>query len=186
MYTFAPHFSEERYWMDFLKDYIISFKGLAPGKHDFKMIADDRFFEAMENELVRLGSFSVHVELVKEERMLSLHFRIEGSVHVECDRCLEDLELRISTQDRLFVKFGDSHREVSDEIVVIPETAHQIDVSRYVNDYITLAIPLRKVHSDNGDLKDRCDPRVIEKLRELSAQSSSDPRWNKLKDLKNN
>ena len=60
--------------------------------------------------------------------MFEMNFRIEGVVMVPCDRCLDDMEIPVETNNRLIVKFGKEYAEESDEIVIIPEDEGAINI----------------------------------------------------------
>jgi len=88
-------------------------------------------------------------------------------------------------EHNLIVKFGSSDYE-SDEILVIPDGSYQINVAQHIYEIIVLSIPLKRIHPGikNGTLKSD----ILEKLKaferkENNSAGSTDPRWNKLKDL---
>ncbi|MBN1339713.1 MAG: DUF177 domain-containing protein [Bacteroidales bacterium] len=166
-----------------MKDYKIPFRGLSLGIHRYSFEIDDRFFEITGNPEVQKGKFTVTLDLEKSESMLVLNFHIEGTAITECDRCLEELEMDIRADDKLFVKFGEPEEEESEEVVVLPETAFQIDVSSYINDFIALALPLRKVHGEEGARGQSCSREMLDRLEEHSNHQTFDPRWEKLKEI---
>ncbi|MBI9035192.1 MAG: DUF177 domain-containing protein [Bacteroidales bacterium] len=171
-----------------LKDFKIQFSGLPFGYHQYQLDADDKFFEAIEYSEVKKGTVKVDIELEKQERFLILNFDIDGTVIVPCDRCLDDLECEVSGQNRLIVKFGDEAGEESEDVVIIPRTDHQFDVSHLVYEYIILMLSPQRMHQEdeNGNLV--CDPEILARLRNENIQQDqdqgSDPRWDSLKGLK--
>ena len=115
--------------MDYLRQFVIPFGGLKPGKHHFSYEIDDRFFEHFEHSEIRKGNFSVEITLEKEEKILDFVFRIEGIAEVTCDRCCEPFPMQVGGTKRLIVKFGDSYHEENDEIQIIPLGENHLDVS---------------------------------------------------------
>ncbi|RLD59003.1 MAG: DUF177 domain-containing protein [Bacteroidetes bacterium] len=168
--------------MKVLKEFVIPFVGLKEGVHDYEFEIGKSFFESFEYSEIEQGSIRAEVSMEKKERMLIFNFRLSGEVQLPCDRCLAPLNMPIEGADRLIVKFGLEYEEESEEILVIPETDSQIDISSFIYEYIMLKLPIQKIHPEGENL---CDQTVVEKL-EQHAQADTDPRWDALKDLKNN
>ena len=162
-------------------DFVINFHGLALGVHHFNFEIEDAFFEWIEDSELNEGQVNVNVSLEKQERMLIFDFDIEGSVVVECDRCLEIFDLDIEGRQKLIVKFGETYAEESDDVIILPQMVHQIDLSQYIYEYIHLLIPLQKVHGEDEDGQSLCDPEQIQRIEELSKSKEIDPRWEKLR-----
>ena len=142
------------------------------------------FFDQVEDTEIRDGKVSVTVTMAKEERMMDLHFVITGTVKVSCDRCNELMDVAVNGNERLIVKYGDRYYEESEDVQIIPETAHQFDLSPFIYEYIHLLVPIRRVHLENAAGKSQCDPVILQKLKELSEHHAKDPRWETLNQLK--
>jgi uncharacterized protein len=164
--------------------YIIPFRGLKPGVHPFDFRVGDTFFDAFPESLIHEGEVNIHVDFEKEERMLVLSLLIDGMVIVPCDRCNEPVRLKITGREKLIVKFGDEFQEQSDEVLIIPEMSHQLDLASFLYEYIHLLLPMRKVHGEDGTEGASCDPEVIEKLEALNRKTEIDPRWEALSKLR--
>ena len=50
------------------------------GEHTFDFQVGDGFFEQVEDTEITAGQVSVVVEMAREERMMDLHFQINGKV----------------------------------------------------------------------------------------------------------
>jgi uncharacterized metal-binding protein YceD (DUF177 family) len=103
------------------------------------------------------------------------------------------MELEISTNDVVRVKFGADYQE-DDELITIPEDDGVLDVSWRIYEFIALAIPIKHVHAPG-----KCNRAMIDALNEHLATRSSDedgdesdevaddapvdPRWAELKKL---
>jgi uncharacterized metal-binding protein YceD (DUF177 family) len=115
-----------------------------------------------------------------------LLFHTEGSVIVSCDRCLDDMEQPIETDNRLMVKLGDAYSEV-DDTVTIDENEGILDVSWFIYEFVMLAIPIKHVHAPG-----KCNSVMTQKLEELSGAVRSskeeaelaDERWSALLKVK--
>jgi uncharacterized protein len=165
--------------------YQIAFSGLNPGTHTFDFQVGDKFFEQVEDADIAGGKVSVRVTMAREERMMDLHLEIGGMVKVPCDRCNELMDVEVSGNERLIVKLGDHYYEESEDVQVIPDTAHQFDLSPFLYEYIHLLLPIRRVHAEDEKGNSQCDPLILKKLKELSEHHMQDPRWEALGQLKN-
>lgn len=169
--------------MDRRRDFYIQFEGLKEGLHHFDLEVDDAFFSNFEGSLIEQGQLRVSLDLEKKSTMMELVFSIEGSVTRACDLCGDPLDVPVSLQQKLIVKFGEEEEESNDDLTFIPPSAFEIDVAPYIYEFIVLALPFRNVHPEG-----ECNPEALELLNKLNAQKEDtgiDPRWNKLKQLKN-
>ena len=169
--------------MNYMNRFIIPFSGLKAGKHTFTFEIEDKFFEHFEYSEIRKGSLHVDCILEKQPRMMVLYFDIAGIVQVTCDRCAAEFDMPLDGSQKLIVKFGEGHEEESEEILVINEKEHELDVSQYLYEYVHLLLPMQKVHGTDENGKSLCDPEVIRYIKE-SEEHPADPRWDVLRKLK--
>lgn len=181
-----PNFAARNFGGDIMKalqEFEIPFLGLKEGVHDYAFDIDAVFFESFEYSEVKQGQVHVDVSMEKQERMLIFNFNIKGSVELPCDRCLAPLQLEISGDERLIVKFGQEWEEESEEVMIMPETESRIDISGFIYEYIMLMLPYKRVHpEDSGE--SLCDESMVDKLGQ-HASTETDPRWEALKEIKN-
>lgn len=170
--------------MDKLKDYIIHFVGLSLGNHRFSYLIDDTFFAQFEDSEISRSAVKIELDLNKLERMMILTFNIEGTIGVNCSRCMDDFDLEISGREEFFVKFGDEYLEEDDNVLIIPDTEYQLDISNLIYDYLYLMIPFRVVHPDDESGNSTCNPEVIKRLEQMSHKEEPSSAWDKLKDFK--
>lgn len=123
--------------------------GAATQVFDWK--AGSEFFDSFGNTEVLDAALSVHAELSRSGNFIGVQCRVEGSVTVECDRCLDPLPLDVETDFALSVKFG-PHEERTDaddrEIVMLPYGEAELDLAQFVYDYVWTALPLQRVHPE--------------------------------------
>lgn len=174
-----------------LKLFLLPFTGLKVGKHQFDYQIEDSFFDAFEYSLAKKGNCDVILNLEKQETMLILDFSIEGTVFLNCDKCLGNYPQAINAKDRLIAKF--SHEDLvnsTDEVVVLSKNESDIDVSAFIYEMINLAVPYVSVCENPGQLA-TCDTEILNKIETLSVDKPSDGEisnspWEILKNLKNN
>ena len=171
--------------MNGLESLKIDLKGLKDEETSLDFILDEGYFEALDGADVKKGSLHVSVSIRKATGFFEFNFHTDGIVIIPCDRCLDDMELPVDTDNRLIVKLGSNYSE-EDDIIVVPEDEGILDMSWFIYEFVTLAIPIRHVHAPG-----KCNPAMTQALEELSADRSSDeestqpidPRWEKLKAL---
>ena len=169
--------------LEFLK---IDLKSLKEEETSLEFDLNDSYFEALDNAEVKKGSLHVSVSIRKATGFFELSFHTVGTIIIPCDRCLDDMEQSVETDNRLVVKLGSEYSE-EDEIIVVPENEGILDMSWFIYEFVALVIPIRHVHAPG-----KCNPAMTQALEELSADRSSDeessqaidPRWEKLLQLK--
>ena len=169
--------------LEFLK---IDLKSLKEEETSLEFDLDDTYFEALDDAEVKKGSLHVSVSIRRATGFFELLFHTAGTVIIPCDRCLDDMDLPVETENRLVVKLGSEYSE-EDDVIVVPENEGILDMSWLIYEFVALVIPIRHVHAPG-----KCNIAMTKTLEELSADRSSDeepshetdPRWEKLKNLK--
>lgn len=168
------------------RDFIISFGSLSSGEHEFEFEVNDAFFQRFEQSIIQKGNVDVLVVIERKDNMLLLDFTLEGTVSVSCDRCIENLELDIEGYNELIVKIGEVNEELSENVVMISSKEHEIDVSQFIYEFISLMIPMRNVHDEN-ESGVGCDPEILKEIEKhinhITDATTNDPRWDGLKDI---
>lgn len=182
--------------MDVRKRYDIHFKGLGAGEHRFSFDVDNRFFEAFESSEVKSGKATANIVLTKSGSLMTLGFSIQGTVTVECDRCLGDCELPVDFNETLNVRFSDriaaEDGEYDGEVLWLNSGQSVINVAQYIYESIVLSLPYQRVHEEG-----QCDPEMLkrfsivseEEFEKLAAEPemqkmADNPEWEKLRKLK--
>ena len=168
-----------------LEQFKVDLKRLTDEVTTLEFDLDNRFFTALDNSELRQGTLHVSVSIRKATGFFELQFHTEGTVTVTCDRCLDDMDQPISTDNRLVVKLGTVYSE-EDDVITVPEDEGILDTSWLIYEFIMLAIPIKHVHAPG-----KCNPAMSKVLEELSTDRSSDeesnqpidPRWSKLTEL---
>ena len=170
--------------MEKKNEYLIPVSGLALGNHSYQYEINDDFFAGMDYSEVQQGKVKVNLDIERQETMLTLHFDLLGSVRVTCDRCAEEFDLPIESQQEFFIKLETENAEESDDVAVVSAETSEYDIRPLVYEYIILAIPMHRVHPEG-----QCNPEVIAMLNheeepaEEEETDTIDPRWAALKDI---
>ena len=171
--------------MKSLKKYSIPFTGLKLGKHLFEYDIQDDFFDEFEYSLVKKATLHCEVELDKQETMLILNFKIDGTIETTCDRCLKVLPIQVDITEQQIAKFSDEPVDEDEEIIALGKNDHEIDISALIYEYINVAVPFISVCGEGNT--STCDKEMLDKLNSLSANGEqneqTDPRWDALKNM---
>ena len=164
-----PDFSEmERIY----EDIVIPVKGLALGEHTFRFEIGERFFQTFGNSTIKDADCTVLVHVVRHQTLLDVTCQVLGFVVVECDRCLEDLTLKVDIEPHLMVGFGsvDVEEDLSgdEDVQVIDPSEKELNLNQFVYDYVCLSLPLVKVHPEG-----KCNPEMLSYLSQNGASDAS-------------
>ena len=148
-------------WVGMNDNFIIPLNGLTAGKNEFFLHAGKEFFDSFDNEEIFDADLQIRILVEKSGRYIGVDCDIEGVVTVECDRCLEMLDMPVDVQVRLSVKFGEEEaseigQETEREVIFVKEDEAELDMSQIIYDYACLALPMQRVHEDG-----ECNPEAM-------------------------
>ena len=191
-------------------EFKLQLASMPQGDHHVEYHLGKQFFVNMENEDVHDADLKVDVDINHVRDVYDMTFKINGTVTLICDRCLDSLIQPIEATYHIMVKYGDSYNDESDELLVIPQTDAALNVAYMIYDTVVLAIPMKHVHplgKCNRAMsamlrKHRAQPadpeetaleeQLIEEMDSEAPETpetpeqSSDPRWDELKKLTDN
>jgi uncharacterized protein len=168
--------------------YTIPISGLKEGCHSYDFEIGDGFFDLFEGSELREGELKASVEANKMVSHIDIMIRINGTVRISCDRCLEIFSLPVCSENRLVVKSGKSHDDSDPDIISMAADDTELDLTWYFYEYILLALPIQRLHPEDENGNCTCDPEMIKKLNEhiINDDIGTDPRWDELKRIMNN
>ncbi|RJE70915.1 MULTISPECIES: DUF177 domain-containing protein [Reichenbachiella] len=176
------------------KHFKIDIFGLKLGSHDFSFEFDKSLFEKNEDSVIEAGQGRCDIQLIKKERLIEVNFDISGTIVLLCDRSLESFDYPIDIQEQLILKYGEEFDDSQDDIWTIPDGQQSINVEKNIFDYLTLAVPMKKIHpkfEEEGDEDDEYELELVyssdveEEETESTPEEEIDPRWALLKNIKN-
>lgn len=161
--------------------------GISLGNHKFSITCDELFFEISNISELQGGCLQLQIDMENQEKMLNLHFHIQGNVVAPCDRCLDPVEIPLEFTEQLVVKLVEQPDESlnEDNLWFIDENEYALDVFHFVYEIIRLALPIKITHPDDEQGNSTCNPEILKILENLSLKESQiDPRWEALKQIK--
>ena len=188
-------------------EYKLQLKGVPDGVHELNFHMGKQFFVNMDNSDIHDADLNAALVMTYKNGIYDLKFHITGNVVVLCDRCLDDLVFPIDTDYHIVVVYGDKYNDESDEMLEIPESDTHLNVAYMLYDTVALAIPIKHVHplgkcnrqmsallkkhraeqgGDEADFGADMEFEGVEMTDDApgATDTPTDPRWDKLKDLK--
>lgn len=174
--------------MSDLSTYIIPLKSIESYSTTYDYELGEPFFSQVlsEEDDIKGGKLRASVTVKKLSHSFELSFELVGKVSVLCDRCLDEMDIKITTSPVLVVKYGEEHVDVDEELVVIPEKEGTINIAWYFYEYMVLALPMQHIHP-----KGKCNKEMEANLEKYSTKEIAkeenmiDPRWEALKNIQN-
>jgi uncharacterized metal-binding protein YceD (DUF177 family) len=172
------------------REFEIAWQGLKPGPHTYIYDLDDRFMQEREaDDSFKDWNVRVNLGFDKHESFFMLHFDVDGTVTVPCDRCGDEFRLRLWDEFDLVVKLmGEDAEKIEDEddVVFIPRSETVLDISKWLYEFVMLSIPLQRIHPDKEDGSSGCNQQalsLLDKLAEHPAENKN-PLWKGLEEIK--
>jgi uncharacterized metal-binding protein YceD (DUF177 family) len=189
-----------------LEEYNVELKMMKSDVEEHTFTLNDKFFTDLEAPEVQKGNLTVQLQVRRTSGLYVLRFHTEGTILIPCDRCLDDMELPIETDDELKVKMADAYND-ENEIIEIDENEGFLNVAWFIYEFIALNIPMTHVHEPG-----ECNEAMVEELKkhlcvsaldededefdeedggkldeeDEAAPREIDPRWNALKKIIDN
>ena len=109
-------------------------------------------------------------------------FQISGKVELTCDRSLEKYAHDLTIENSIVFKYGDEEKVVSDDIEIITSNTQTINVGNYLYEFISVSIPMKKLHPRYANEPE--ENQIIFSSKDEENNREIDPRWSELKKLK--
>lgn len=151
------------------REFEIAFVGLKPGIHVYNYRVDDSFFERIGKTEFHQADVEVKMSLDKKTNIFLLHFDINGTVVLPCDRCGEDYKHSIWDEFDLVVKIIPDEEvarkaEIDADVAYIGRSESILDVSDWIYEFVVLSVPIQHIHPDLEDGKSGCNPEITKYL----------------------
>jgi uncharacterized metal-binding protein YceD (DUF177 family) len=166
-------------------NFIINLEGLKIGKHNFKFLLDNTFFESLEYSIIEGGNTEVELSFNKKESFYDLTFKYKGYIDNICHRCGDDFKFPISFEISTLLKHGEEEHQ-DEGMWIIDKNCVNLDLRHYLYESLCLLLPSKIMHKTEDD----CNQDLLKKLSEYSSnvknEKTADPRWDALNKLKKN
>ena len=177
------------------REFQIAWLGLKEGIHQFQYEVDDEVLEDLGFEHPDFEHLKAKIDLKfeKNSSFFQLHFDIDGSIDVPCDRCGDNLSIRLWDEFDLIIKLTENEEEAERQneqeeadVVFISRGDTVIDVFNWIYEFIVLSIPIQHIHPNDAAGNPTCNPEALKLLEQMKPPvTDENPLWAGLKNLKN-
>lgn len=182
-------------------EFNLPLKSLTEGTHEFCFHLGLEFFSNMENTDIHGANLEVKLTVVYARDIYELSFHITGDIVLLCDRCLDEMTLPVDATYNINVQYGADYDDSSDNLLIIPESDRDLNVSYMIYDTVVLEIPIKHVHPAgkcnrqmsamlrkhrvrSGNEDSELEDELIDEIDSMTdSDTPSDPRWDALKGL---
>jgi uncharacterized metal-binding protein YceD (DUF177 family) len=177
--------------MSGLSKYCIDIINLKNQEYQYEFRIGPSFFIHFEGSEIEKSSLDCLIVLRKAEGFIEAKFHIHGKIELECDRSLEKFHHSLHLDKRIVYKFGEEDREIDDEVELISQNRSSLDMSKYIYEFISMGIPMKKLHpryknEDQDYEEDLYYTSTDDNAQQEDDKGEIDPRWEALKKLKDN
>ena len=152
----------------------IPYFGLTEGVHEFKIEVRKEFFDSFVDSGIFDSDLDVTIKIDKMSGVTTADVSINGTVDVECDRCLDVYSQDIEFQGSVKIKIGTNAQEGNDELWIISGTEDFIDFTQYVYESTILSLPIQRIHQDDEEGESTCNPEMLERYEQLVSVDDED------------
>ena len=122
----------------------IKISNLTDGSYNYSFEVNDAFLANFEASQVKSGFVKAFITLDKSNNTWKLGIELEGTVQLNCDRCLNEIPVPISGEMDLILKSDSTpNDDFGSEIEFIPFGAIKINVACYIYECLQLSLPLQ-------------------------------------------
>ena len=148
------------------KDYSIDYKGLSVGCHEFDFVIDGLFFQEKEADRIVDAQLNAKVVVEKSGRQMEVSLLIDGTLNVECDRCLDVFEMPLHIEQPFVVKSAGQSCEDDQDVLWLSPEDDSLDLTDYIYDTVCLSLPFQVVHPNPED----CNQDVIACFKSVTVE----------------
>ena len=140
-------------------EFIVPLREAAQSDWVRDLSVDDAFFADSEQSEVLGGHLCVQVRVHHNAGdTYSIRFRGEGQVSVPCDRCLRPVQLPVAFDETVQVGY-DENDSADADLIVIPFSQVNFDVSWELMESLLLNLPTQRVHR-----RSECDADMLDRF----------------------
>jgi len=122
---------------------------------------------------------------------LVLLFQIDGFVYTNCDRCLDEFDLEVIDDHKIYVKFDDelsvNRANEEDDIIYLKRNETHLVLDQLIYELTLLSLPIKKACPLDKNEKPSCGKEILNyfstQTENTKDTQAPDPRWEALKKL---
>ena len=154
--------------MEAKKDiYNININDIISKNDSLNYTIDKAFFNEFENEDILDANCDVKIIIEKNNSCTKFDMTIDGTLSVQCDRCLEEVVFPIDFYTIIYVKSSTEIDENTwnddgeDEVLWVNPNNAVIDFKQYIYDSLMLSLPIQRTHGNNNIGEQECNSEIL-------------------------
>jgi len=157
------------------RQYDINLSAMDDGEHTYSYKLSQAFFDMFGYDEFDKAEIDVKVVVLKSGNMMDIKMQSEGSVELPDDRTGHLYRQRVTGDLQFILKYGEMFNDDNDELIIIPFNQPLFNLAQPIYEMTVLSVPMKHL-----------DPDYEEPVQEEEKPVKDiDPRWEKLKELKN-
>jgi uncharacterized metal-binding protein YceD (DUF177 family) len=144
--------------------------------------------DELDLEDVTFNGGTIHVDFYRTVQFVRTQFTIDATVKLICDRSLDNFDYNVEEDYEVLFKVEEVEESANEKGAIrnYDHASKQIDLEQDVRDTILLNLPTKKLHPRFLDEDGNPKEVLNEKFGDIPDEDEDqiDPRWEKLKDLK--
>lgn len=154
--------------MAIIDRYNIDLLSAIRSSENVEVLLDNAYFEALEQDEIEGGNLTVNMHAKEDTRgIIHINTDIEGYVTVNCDRCLDPLQLDIKAADEIKVTYNEEEALNDAELCLMPERGNKYNVAWDLFEIIITSMPIERVHPN----REQCNTDMLQRFTVLDTTS---------------
>ena len=151
-----------------LKKYSIPIAGLSLGTYSYSFILDNDLFEFYDHPDVKKGSVNIGLTLEKRSNTIEIDIKAQGTLEVQCDRCLELFDYPIEIEERIICTIGQQEGYTAENIIVLAKEETNLELGQEFYEIVVTEIPIQKLHPLDENGESTCNPEMMKLLNQYT------------------
>lgn len=154
------------------------------GQHEFReVVAADAV--GIENDRRFVDPVKIGILANRHLATMKCDVEIDTVARLECDRCLREIEKKMFLQPQLVIRFGPDVLETAeDDVVHVQADQLDYDLGPWIREHLMIELPMKILcREDCAGFCPGCGNNLNDQECRCET-AATDPRWDKLKQLK--
>ena len=164
------------------KRFVIGLPDKLGKKLSKEFILDEEFFEFIGDVLIESCLLNVKVSCERKQTFWNLEIKVNGFILTVCDRCGDDLKIKLNEKELFYLKVQERNINSQDEnIIFVSSKTTDFNLKKLLQETCFLLIPTTRKHNIN-----ECNSNVLKNLEKFQIKTTGQLMSSKiLKDYKN-
>ena len=137
--------------------YNTDYHAISEGLSTIEFPITDALFGLCDSPEIKQGEGTATFNINKKGDTARVNVSINAQINVPCDRCLEDINIKIQWTGETIFNVTDIEEEYDGDIIYIKPKNPKVELAQYIYESIILAIPIERAHTNIQ----QCNPDML-------------------------